>query len=77
MFLNKELVTLIKDILKHLKMSISFIWTWIIYMDPQWDNIWLLIILNVSKTKKIEEKLLKTKNNSSTGCVVKVYLGNP
>ena len=31
----------------------------------------------MSKTKKIEQNLLKTKNNSSTGCVVKVYLENP
>ena len=30
-----------KRILKHLKMSISFIWTLIIYMDPQGDNICL------------------------------------
>ena len=43
-FLNKELVISINVVLKHLKMSISFIWTWIIYMDAQWDNIWLLII---------------------------------
>ena len=49
-FLNKELVISIKVILKHLKMSISFIWTWTNYMDAQWDNICLLIILNVSKT---------------------------
>ena len=49
-FLNKELVISINVILKHLKMLISFIWTWAIYMDAQWDNICLLIILNGSKT---------------------------
>ena len=31
------------------KISISFIWTWIIYMDVLWDNICLSIILHGSK----------------------------
>ena len=30
--------------------NISFIWTWIIYMDVLWGNICLLIILNEPKT---------------------------
>ena len=33
-----------------LKMSISFIWTWAIYMNVLWGNICLLIILNESTT---------------------------
>ena len=53
-FFNKEweaeLVILIKDIAKHLKVSVSFIWTWIIYMDVLWGNIYLLIIVSGPKT---------------------------
>ena len=41
---------LIKDKVKHLKISIFSILAWIIYMDVLWGNIYLLVILNGSKT---------------------------
>ena len=42
-------VILIKDIAKHLKISIFSILTWIIYMGVLWDNISVLVILSGSK----------------------------
>ena len=35
---------IIKNMAKHLKISIFSILTWIIYMDVLWDNIYLLVI---------------------------------
>ena len=54
------------------EISIFSILTWIIYMDVLWDNIYLLVILNGSKTDKIKQKLMSKKSNSSTGYVLKV-----
>ena len=47
---NEVLVILIKDIGKDLKISIFSIVTWIIYMDVLLGNIYLLVILNGSRT---------------------------
>ena len=44
------LVILIKDIAKHLEISIFSILTCIIYIDALWVNIYLLVILSGSKT---------------------------
>ena len=51
-------------------MSILFIWTWIVYIDTQWDK-W---VKNIDKIKK---KLMRIKNNSSTGYVLEVDLEYP
>ena len=72
-FYNGSLDTLASNFeAKHLKISIFSILTWIIYMDVLWDNIYLLVILNGSKTDKIKQKLMSKKSNSSTGYVLKV-----
>ena len=41
--------------------NIPFIWTWIIYMDVLWGNIYLLVMLSGSRTDKIEQKLMNIK----------------
>ena len=51
-------------------MSILFIWTWIVYIDTQWDK-W---VKNIDKIKK---KLMRIKNDSSTGYVLEVDLEYP
>ena len=45
-----ELVILIKDIVKHLKIRLFSILTWITYMDALWVNIYVLVILSRWKT---------------------------
>ena len=46
-------------------------------MDVLWGNIYLLVILNGPKTNKIEQKLMQTKKDSSTGYKLEVDLKYP
>ena len=73
----KQIMNIVKIMIKKNLKNILFTLIWIIYMDMQWVNIYHMLILNGSETDKTDQKLMQIKKDSSTGYILEEDLEYP